>query len=129
MSSHKVMIFIPNLVCVLTKGDGDIATAPIHPSVHPSVCPSHRQTNDGDVAIASICPSILSVTLSSHKTIGRNPTKFGVRVTHMNRALESTFSPTPWGAREGPKGQISYNFNCKVNFKDFDTKHCMSSHK
>ena len=27
--------------------------------------------------------------------------------------------PTPWGPREGPKGQISLNLNHKVNFKDF----------
>ena len=27
--------------------------------------------------------------------------------------------PTPWGLREGPKGQISLNFNYKVNLKDF----------
>ena len=29
------------------------------------------------------------------------------------------FGPTPWGPREGSKGQISFNFNYKVNFKDF----------
>ena len=27
--------------------------------------------------------------------------------------------PTPWGLGEGPKGQISFNLNYKVNFKDF----------
>ena len=26
---------------------------------------------------------------------------------------------TPWGLGEGPKGQISFNLNYKVNFKDF----------
>ena len=30
---------------------------------------------------------------------------------------------------EGPKGQISFNLNYKVNFKDFSTKLCVSSHK
>ena len=28
----------------------------------------------------------------------------------------------PWGPGEGSKGQISFNFNYKVNFKDFYTK-------
>ena len=27
--------------------------------------------------------------------------------------------PSPWGLGEGPKGQISFNLNNKVNFKDF----------
>ena len=29
------------------------------------------------------------------------------------------FCSVPWGPREGSKGQISFNFNYKVNFKDF----------
>ena len=28
------------------------------------------------------------------------------------------FGPAPWGPGEGSKGQISFNFNYKVNFKD-----------
>ena len=28
-------------------------------------------------------------------------------------------APPPWGPEEGSKGQISFNFNYKVNFKDF----------
>ena len=32
------------------------------------------------------------------------------------------FGPAPWGPGEGPKGQISFNFNYKVNFKDFYTQ-------
>ena len=39
------------------------------------------------------------------------------------------FGPAPWGPGEGSKGQISFKFNYKVNFKDFYTKHCVSSHK
>ena len=37
------------------------------------------------------------------------------------------FGPAPWGPGEGSKGQIiiSYNFNYKVNFKDFYTKLCV----
>ena len=39
----------------------------------------------------------------------------------MGRAT-AFFCPTPWGSGEGSKGQISFNFNYKVNFKDFYTK-------
>ena len=39
------------------------------------------------------------------------------------------FGPAPWGPREGLKGQISFNFNYKVNFKDFYSKLCVCSHK
>ena len=37
--------------------------------------------------------------------------------------------PAPLGPGEGSKGQISINFNYKVNFKDFYTKLCVCSHK
>ena len=39
------------------------------------------------------------------------------------------FWPRPLGPLEGSKGQISFNFNCKVNFKDFYSKLCMCSNK
>ena len=39
------------------------------------------------------------------------------------------FGPAPWGPGEGPKGQISLNFNYKVNFKDFLTKLCLLTHE
>ena len=32
---------------------------------------------------------------------------------------QTFFGPAPWGPGEGSKGQISFNFNYKVNFKDF----------
>ena len=35
---------------------------------------------------------------------------------------QTFFCPAPWGPGEGSKGQISFNFNYKVNFKDFYTK-------
>ena len=35
------------------------------------------------------------------------------------RNVKYFFGPAPWGPGEGSKGQISFNFNCKVNFKDF----------
>ena len=42
----------------------------------------------------------------------------------MNGAHNGIFfgPPPPWGPREGSKGQISFNFNNKVNFRDFYTK-------
>ena len=39
------------------------------------------------------------------------------------------FGPGPWGPGEGSKGQISFNFKYKVNFKGFYTKLCFCSHK
>ena len=35
------------------------------------------------------------------------------------RNVKKKFCPAPWGPGEGSKGQISFNFNYKVNFKDF----------
>ena len=35
------------------------------------------------------------------------------------RATANVFGLPPWGPGEGSKGQISFNFNYKVNFKDF----------
>ena len=42
---------------------------------------------------------------------------------------KKSFGPAPWGPGEGSKGQISFNFNYKVNFKDFYSKLCVCSHK
>ena len=42
---------------------------------------------------------------------------------------QTFFGPAPWGPGEGSKGQISFNFNYKVNLKDFYTKLCVCSHK
>ena len=39
------------------------------------------------------------------------------------------FGRALWGPGEGSKGQISFNFNFKVNFKDLFTKLCMCSPK
>ena len=48
----------------------------------------------------------------------------------MNGICNSTIFlvPDPWGPGEGPKGKISLNLNYKVNFKDFKTELCVSSH-
>ena len=35
------------------------------------------------------------------------------------RNVKFSFGPAPWGPGEGSKGQISFNFNSKVIFKDF----------
>ena len=45
----------------------------------------------------------------------------------MGRATAKLFLAPPPG--EGSIGQISFNFNYKVNFKDFYTKLCVCSHK
>ena len=45
----------------------------------------------------------------------------------MGRATAKFFGPVPWGPWEGSKGQISFNFNYKVNFKDFIPKKCVFS--
>ena len=37
----------------------------------------------------------------------------------MGHATSNFFGPAPWGPGEGSKGQISFNFNYKVNFQDF----------
>ena len=43
----------------------------------------------------------------------------------MNGARSGIFFPAPWGPGEGSKGQISFDFNYKVNFNDFLTKLCV----
>ena len=85
------MIFIPML---LAKG---ILLSP------PSVCPS-------------VCP--LCYLLLYHWT------KFNqiwcLSYWHEWGLQHQTFfGPAPWGPQEGSKGQISFNFNYKFNFKDF----------
>ena len=42
------------------------------------------------------------------------------------RNVKNFLAPPPG---EGPKDQISFNFNYKVNFKDFYSKLCVFSHK
>ena len=73
--------------------------------------------------MASICSSPYLLLNHWMKT-----TKFGVQVAHMNGARNDTFlDPAPWGPVEGPKGQMSLNFNYKVIFKYFETKLCVFS--
>ena len=35
------------------------------------------------------------------------------------RNVKKNFGPAPWGPGEGSKGQISFNFNYKINLMDF----------
>ena len=59
----------------------------------------------------SVCYALSSLT------IGRNPTKFGVRDFHMSEVCGSTiFGPSPWGPGEGSK--VNYQIR-KVDFKIF----------
>ena len=45
----------------------------------------------------------------------------------MGRQTAHFFGPAPWGPGVGPKGQISLNFNYKVNFKDLSQTLCVFS--
>ena len=45
------------------------------------------------------------------------------------RETAISFGPASWGPGEGSKGQISFIFNYKVNFKGFYTKLCDCTHK
>ena len=77
----------------------------------------------------SVCPSVhpLCYRLLNHWT---NSTEFGAWLSWRELGVQRQFfGPAPWGPVEGSKGQISFNFNYKVNFKDFYTKLCVCSHK
>ena len=73
-----------------------------------------------DIVIASDRPSVrpLCYLLLNHWT------KFNliwcVSYSHeWGVQCQFFLAPPPWGFGEGSKGQISFNFNYKVNFKDF----------
>ena len=72
----------------------------------------------------------LSVMLSPPKPLDEiQPNLVCELLTWMRHATANFFCPAPWGPGEGLKGQISFNFNYKVNFKDFYTKLCVCPHK
>ena len=74
-----------------------------------------------------ICPSIM---LSLPKPLDEiQPNLVCELLTWMGRATAFVFLPRPLGLLGGSKGQILFNFNYKVNFKDFHTKLCVCSHK
>ena len=60
----------------------------------------------GGFIIASVRSSVCYAL--STLTIGRNPTKFGVRDFHMSGVCDSTFLAIPLGPRGGFKGQQLY---------------------
>ena len=87
----------------------------------------------GEIVIATVCPSVcLSVRPLCYLLLN-HWTKFNqiwcVRYSHEWGVQRHFFGLSPWGPGEGSKGQISYNFNYKVNFKDFYTKLCVCTHK
>ena len=43
--------------------------------------------------------------------------------------MSNYFDPAPGALWRGQKKQISFNFNYKVNFKDFYAKLCVCNHK
>ena len=63
----------------------------------------------------SVCPS--RYLLLNHWT--KSNQIWCMSNSHERGVQRHIFSPVPWGPGEGPKSQISLNFNYKVNFKDF----------
>ena len=73
----------------------------------------------------AVCP--LCYLLLNHWT-KFNPNLVCELLTWMERKV-FFFCPALWGPEEGSKGQISFNFNYKVNFKGFYSKLSVCSHK
>ena len=69
----------------------------------------------------SVCPSICpSAMLSPPKPLDEiQPNLVCELLSCMGRATAIFFGPATWGPGKGSKGQISFIFNYKVNFKDF----------
>ena len=120
-------IFIPNFVCVLTNERYKTYQTDGIFILLPGSCP--RGGSWGYLgAKIKFCPVVcpLCYLLLSHWT-------------KLNQIWCVSYSQK-WGAQrkkkflapppgEGSKGQISFNFNYKVNFKDFYSKLCVYSHK
>ena len=95
------------------------------------IIPTLLKKSEGDIVITflrlSVCPSVM---LSPPKPLDEiQPNLVCKLLTWMGRATAIFFCPAPWVPGEGSKGQISFNFNYKVNFKNFYTKLCVCSHK
>ena len=76
--------------------------------------------SQGDIVIASVCPSVM---LSPPNPLdGIQPCLVCELLTKMGRATSNFFCSAPWDPGEGSNGQVSFNYNYKVNFKDFQTK-------
>ena len=87
-----------------------------------------KKKNEGDIAIAFVRPSVSPLCY----LLRQNLAKFGVWVTHMNGACNGSyfFAPPPGALGRGQKVKYHlFDFNYRVNFKDFYTKLCVCSHK
>ena len=75
-----------------------------------------------------ILPCHLSVMLSLDQI---QPNLVCELLTRMRRVTALFWALPPWGPGKVPKGQISLNFNNKVNFKDFFIPNfeCVLTHK
>ena len=71
----------------------------------------------------------LSVMLSPPKPLDEIQPNLVLSYSHEWSVQRQTFFPNPWSPGEGSKGQISFDFNYKVNFKDFYAKLCVCSDK
>ena len=81
----------------------------------------------GQNQISSCC---LSIMLSPPNPLDEiKPNLVCELLICMRRAKSIFFGPAPWGPGEGSKGQISFNLNYKVNFKDLYSKLCVCSNK
>ena len=101
------------------------------------IIPTHfLKISKEDIVIASVClPTNLSacptVCYAISSAIVRNqiqPNLVCELLTWMGRAT-AHFYLAHWGPVAGLKGQISLNFNYKVNFDYFHSKLCVRSHK
>ena len=108
--------FIPNYVCVLTNERNKIyQTGFLFWSLGHALGVGLGVLR-GQNLIPSCC---MSVMLSPLKPLDEiQPNLVCELLSWMERAT-AIFGPDPWGPGEGSKGQISFNFNYKVNFKEF----------
>ena len=113
----------------------DIVTPPsVHSSVRPSVRPYSWVTLVGYLRLPKIlnptiihslkCPSVNpSIILSPPQLLDEIQPNLVCELLHMNGACNSKhFLVPPPGLGEMLKGQISLNYNNKINFKDFIPK-------
>ena len=136
--------FILSMVKLLLKGEIGVCTLNSHGNYivdhgkswknHGLVflSPHFFKKSEGDIVIASVhlsvCPSVmLSILLNGWTKFNQI---WGVSYSHeWGVQWQILFWPRPLGPWGGVKGQISFNFNYKVNFKDFYTKLYVCSHK
>ena len=123
-------IFIPNFVCVLTN-ERYRTYQTVFFILSPGLCPIGGTWGYIGAKI-KFCPAVC--TLPVCYLLLNHWTKFNqiwcVSYSHeWGMQRKKYFGPAPWGPGVGSKGQISFNFNNKVNFKDFYSKLCVCSHK